>query len=112
MLDEEEAKQREEEAIEEEQGVNSEPKAKSFLDDLGIDLDSFDYDDNANEPEVGQAKDGLVGTGKTNEDGKTTPLTVKQGDVVIYSKYAGTEIKVDDNAYLIVSESDILAVKN
>tara|TARA_B100000586_G_scaffold67990_1_gene47339 strand:- start:552 stop:848 length:297 start_codon:yes stop_codon:yes gene_type:complete len=53
-----------------------------------------------------------VGTGKTNEAGKTTPLTVKEGDVVIYSKYAGTEIKVDDTAYLIVSESDILAVKN
>ena len=40
------------------------PEPNSFLDDLEVDLDSFDYDDNANEPEVGQAKDGLVGTGK------------------------------------------------
>jgi len=53
-----------------------------------------------------------VGPGKTNDEGKTTPLTVKQGDVVIYSKYSGTEIKVDDKNYLIVSESDILALKN
>jgi pilus assembly protein FimV len=63
----EEARQREEAAAEEEKGVNHEPKPKPFLDGLGIDLDSFDYDDNVNEPEVGQAKDGPVGTEKTKE---------------------------------------------
>ncbi len=51
-----------------------------------------------------------VGPGKLNDDGKRTALTVKVDDKVIYSKYAGTEIKVDDEAYLILREEDILAV--
>lgn len=51
-----------------------------------------------------------VGPGKLNDDGKRTALTVKVDDKVIYSKYAGTEIKVDDEAYLILCEEDILAV--
>ena len=45
-----------------------------------------------------------------NDDGKRTPLTVKANDKVIYSKYAGTEIKVDEESYLILREEDILAV--
>jgi chaperonin GroES len=52
-----------------------------------------------------------VGTGKTTDEGKVLPLTVKEGDVVIYAKYGGTELKVDGKEYLIVRESDILAVK-
>ena len=51
-----------------------------------------------------------VGPGKMNDDGKRTPLTVKADDKVIYSKYAGTEIKVDEESYLILREEDILAV--
>ena len=51
-----------------------------------------------------------VGPGKLNDDGKRTPLTVKTDDKVIYSKYAGTEIKVDEESYLILREEDILAV--
>jgi chaperonin GroES len=43
-------------------------------------------------------------------ENKENPITVKVGDKVLYGKYAGTEISVDDNDYLIMSESDILAI--
>lgn len=52
-----------------------------------------------------------VGPGKTTDDGKVVPLTVKEGDVVIYAKYGGTELKVNGSELLIVRESDILAVE-
>jgi chaperonin GroES len=52
-----------------------------------------------------------VGPGKTTDEGKTIEINVKAGDVVIYAKYGGTELKVDGNEYLIIRESDILAVK-
>ena len=51
-----------------------------------------------------------VGKGKIGEDGKTVPLEVKVGDKILYGKYSGTEITVDDKEYLIVKEEDILAV--
>jgi chaperonin GroES len=50
-----------------------------------------------------------VGSGEMIE-GKRVPLEVKVGDRVIYSKYAGTEIKMDDQEYLILRQSDILAI--
>lgn len=50
-----------------------------------------------------------VGSGKY-EDGKQVPLEVKVGDTVLYGKYSGTEIKVEGKEYLIIRESDILAV--
>lgn len=50
-----------------------------------------------------------VGPGET-VDGKIVPMQVKVGDKVIYSKYAGTEVKLDGQEYVIVKESDILAV--
>ena len=50
-----------------------------------------------------------VGNGRY-EDGKLVPLDVKKGDKVLYGKYSGTEIKHDGKEYLIVRESDILAV--
>lgn len=50
-----------------------------------------------------------VGPGK-EEDGKITAMQVKEGDKVIYSKYSGTEVKLDEEEYVIVSQSDILAV--
>ena len=50
-----------------------------------------------------------VGPGR-HEDGKLIPLDVKAGDRVIFSKYAGTEVKYDNTEYLVVRESDILAV--
>lgn len=56
-----------------------------------------------------QGKVVSVGKGRY-EDGKLVPLDVKEGDVVLYGKYAGTEIKHTGKDYLIVRESDILAV--
>ncbi|MGE4297152.1 MAG: co-chaperone GroES [Desulfovibrionaceae bacterium] len=51
-----------------------------------------------------------VGPGKTTDDGKTTKPTVKKGDFVLFNKYAGTEIKVDADEFLIMREDDILAI--
>jgi len=51
-----------------------------------------------------------VGKGKLNEAGQRIPLEVKVGDKVIYSKYAGTEIKLEEQKLLIVREEDILAI--
>jgi chaperonin GroES len=53
-----------------------------------------------------------VGPGKMSDDGKRIPMDLKVGDVVIYAKYAGTEVKVDDEELIIVRESDILAKKS
>jgi chaperonin GroES len=50
-----------------------------------------------------------VGPGK-NEDGKVIAMEVKKGDRVLYGKYSGTEVTIDDIEYLIMRESDILAV--
>ena len=51
-----------------------------------------------------------VGTGKLLESGERAAMEVKVGDRVLFSKYSGSEIKVDDKDYLIVRESDILAI--
>ena len=51
-----------------------------------------------------------VGPGKVSDAGQTIAPTVKVGDTVLYGKYSGTEVTVDNDEYLIVRESDILAV--
>jgi chaperonin GroES len=51
-----------------------------------------------------------VGPGRLNDDGERMPMEVKVGDEVLFAKYAGTELKIDDEEYLILSEKDILAV--
>ncbi len=51
-----------------------------------------------------------VGPGKLQDDGKRIALDVKVGDKIIFSKYAGTEVKFEGTKYLIVSERDILAI--
>ena len=51
-----------------------------------------------------------VGEGKYREDGTRVPVDVKVGDVVIYGKYGGTEVKVDGEDYLILRSDDIYAV--
>ena len=51
-----------------------------------------------------------VGTGRTLDNGTKLPMDVKPGDKIIYSKYSGSEIKVDGKEYLIISEKDVLAV--
>jgi chaperonin GroES len=51
-----------------------------------------------------------VGTGKTLKSGKTVPLAVKPGERIIFGKYSGNEIKVDDKEYVFLNEDDILAI--
>lgn len=51
-----------------------------------------------------------VGNGKLGEDGKRVPLELKAGDQVLFGKYAGTEVKIEGEEYLIMREDDILGV--
>jgi chaperonin GroES len=51
-----------------------------------------------------------VGKGKPLDDGTVKKMQVKKGDAVLFTSYAGTEVKIDDKEYLIMSESDIMAV--
>ncbi len=53
----------------------------------------------------------VVGPGRKSEDGKLIPMDVKVGDIVVYARYGGTEIKIDDEDLIILRESDILAKK-
>jgi len=52
-----------------------------------------------------------VGTGRILDNGQKVPHEVKIGDKVLYSKYGGTEVKVEEEEYIILSERDILAIK-
>lgn len=51
-----------------------------------------------------------VGNGKMGDDGKRIPLEVKEGDRVLFGKYAGTEVKIEGVEYLIMREDDILGI--
>ena len=51
-----------------------------------------------------------AGSGSKAEDGKVTPLDVKAGDTILFGKYAGQEIKIDGNDYLIMREEEVLGV--
>jgi len=51
-----------------------------------------------------------VGKGTKDDKGKITPMEVKVGDIVLYSKYSGTEVKIDGEEHLIIKESDVLAI--
>ncbi|MDG2991410.1 co-chaperone GroES [Candidatus Synechococcus calcipolaris G9] len=65
--------------------------------------------DNAREkPQVGEVT--ATGPGKINDDGSRQPMDVKVGDKVLYSKYAGTEVKLAGDEYVLLSEKDILAI--
>jgi chaperonin GroES len=57
-----------------------------------------------------QGKIIAVGKGRVEKDGKVTPLDVKAGDTVLFGKYAGQEIKIDGNEYLIIREEEVLGV--
>jgi chaperonin GroES len=61
-------------------------------------------------PQLGEIL--AVGPGEFNDSGERVPLDVKVGDVVVYSKYSGTEIKLEGEEYLILSGRDLLAVVN
>ncbi|MAW74458.1 MAG: co-chaperone GroES [Candidatus Marinimicrobia bacterium] len=58
-------------------------------------------------PQMGKVV--AVGPGKTNNEGNVIPMTLKNGDTVLYGKYSGTEINVEGEDLLIMRESDILA---
>jgi chaperonin GroES len=51
-----------------------------------------------------------VGKGRVNEDGKTFPLAVKDGDRILFGKYAGTEIKIDGEDFIIMKEEEVLGI--
>ena len=51
-----------------------------------------------------------VGSGKKNEDGKVVPLDVKAGDRILFGKYSGSEIKMDNEEYLILREEEVLGI--
>ena len=58
-------------------------------------------------------QEGLVvacGKGKTTEDGKILPMDVKAGDKILYGKYSGSELKLDDQEYLIMHQDDVLGI--
>jgi len=53
-----------------------------------------------------------AGPGKQDDDGKRIPLEVKEGDRILFSKYAGTEIKINGEEHIFMREDDILAILN
>jgi Co-chaperonin GroES (HSP10) len=52
----------------------------------------------------------VVGNGKVSDDGKKFPLDVKAGDKILFGKYSGSEVKLDEKEYLIMREDDVLAI--
>lgn len=59
-------------------------------------------------PQMGEVI--AVGPGALNDDGERMPMDVKEGDKVLYSKFAGTEVKIDGVDYLVLSARDLLAI--
>ena len=59
-------------------------------------------------PQEGKVK--AVGNGKVTDEGKKIPLDVKAGDKILFGKYSGSEVKLDDKEYLIMREEDVLAI--
>ena len=57
-----------------------------------------------------EAKVIAVGNGKVTDAGKKIPLDVKAGDKILFGKYSGSEVKIDDKEYLIMREDDVLAI--
>lgn len=53
-----------------------------------------------------------TGNGRVTDDGKTRPMEVKAGDKVLFSKYAGTDLKLGAEEYLMINESDVLGILN
>ena len=53
-----------------------------------------------------------VGPGKTTDEGKLLPMHVKEGDRVLYGKYSGTEMKFDDEEYVIIHQDDVMMILN
>ena len=62
----------------------------------------------AEKPQQGEVV--AVGPGARNQDGKIVPVDVRKGDRVLFGKWSGTEVKIDDAEYLIMKESDVMGV--
>ena len=80
------------------------PRPKEEMTRSGIVLP----DTASEKPQEGQVVS--VGPGRTLDNGKRIEMEVKAGDTVLFAKYAGTEIKLDDEEFLVIRESDLLAV--
>ena len=65
-------------------------------------------DNAAEKPDQGEVI--AVGPGKRNDEGKREPLDVKVGDRILFGKYSGSEVKIDNDDYLILREEDVLAI--
>ena len=61
-------------------------------------------------PQMGKVL--AVGTGRLLDNGERVPLEVKEGDTVLFAKYAGTEVKLDGEEYTVIKESDVLTIVN
>jgi len=61
-------------------------------------------------PQMGKVL--AVGTGRLLDNGQRVPLEVKEGDTILFAKYAGTEVKVDGEEYMVIKEGDVLAILN
>ena len=57
-----------------------------------------------------QGKVIAIGSGRKDEKGNRIPLEVKKGDTILFGKYAGTEMKIEDKEYLIIREDDVLGI--
>lgn len=82
-----------------------EPASKEQQTESGIFLP-----DTADKEKPEQGKVIAIGLGKIDNNGNRIPMTVKVGDVVLFTKYGPNEIKIDDKEYLIAKEEDILAI--
>jgi len=82
-----------------------EPASKEQQTESGIVLP-----DTADKEKPEQGKVIAIGLGKIDNSGNRIPMTVKVGDVVLFTKYGPNEIKIDDKEYLIAKEEDILAI--
>ena len=80
------------------------PLAKETVTKSGIVLPDTDKE----KPEQGEVV--AVGTGRMMDNGATAPMSVKVGDQVMFKKYSPDEIKIDGQEYLVLNESDIIAI--
>lgn len=81
--------------------LESEEKTKSGI---------FIPDTAKEKPQMGEVM--AVGTGRVLENGQKVALDVKVGDKILFAKYAGTEVKLDGEEYMVLKESDVLAIVN
>ncbi|MBE7705692.1 MAG: co-chaperone GroES [Cyanobacteria bacterium SIG30] len=81
----------------------------SIIDDAEKTSGGIFIPDSAKEkPQKGKVE--AIGAGKTLDNGEREPMDVKVGDVILYAKYSGTDVKVDDKEYKILSIKDVLAI--